>query len=50
MGLPTEGKCPECGTPVDRSLSGDLLKYCDPHYARQLLTGSTLIVASVYSS
>src|SRR5262245_1427978 len=48
-GLSVTGICPECGTPVDRSLRGDLLEYCDPHYARRLLLGARLIIASVYS-
>ena len=48
-GLSPAGICPECGTPVDRSLHGDLLTYCDPDYARRLMHGARLIVASVYS-
>jgi hypothetical protein len=42
-GLPPQGLCPECGTPIERSLRGDLLLYSDPEYIRKLLAGSRLI-------
>jgi hypothetical protein len=46
-GLPVTGVCPECGTLIDRTLSGDLLVYSDPAYLRALWLGSRLIVGSV---
>jgi hypothetical protein len=46
-GLLTSGVCPECGTPVDRSLRGDLLIYSDPAYVTSLLRGSQMIMASL---
>lgn len=46
-GLMSSGKCPECGTPVERSLRGDLLAYSDPEYIRRLLRGSQLIMGSL---
>ncbi len=48
-GLPVTGLCPECGTPIDRTLRGDLLTYSDPSYLRALQRGAELIKASIVS-
>jgi hypothetical protein len=45
--IPTDGKCPECGTPVARSLQGDLLRYCSPEYVRTLRRGITLVEVAI---
>ena len=37
--LPTTGICPECTTPVARSLAGHLLRDADPHFLRRLNAG-----------
>lgn len=47
LGLEISGKCPECATPVERSLRGDLLAYSDATYLRALLRGVTLIMAGI---
>ncbi|MBS0190719.1 MAG: hypothetical protein U0573_02355 [Phycisphaerales bacterium] len=47
VGLAISGKCPECGTPVDRSMRGDLLKYSSPQYRGSLLRGVTLIMTGI---
>ncbi len=41
------GKCPECGTPVERSLQGDLLKYSSPEYVATLRRGITLVELAI---
>jgi hypothetical protein len=43
----TDGKCPECGTPVARSLQGDLLKYSDPKYVATLRHGIMLVEVAI---
>ena len=42
-GLPPEGKCPECGTPIARSLHGNLLSAADPAWLQRIYRGQTLI-------
>ncbi|MGH7132185.1 MAG: hypothetical protein ACREJO_09605 [Phycisphaerales bacterium] len=42
-GLHHHGHCPECGTPIERSLSGDLLRFCAPEYLRKLARGTLII-------
>ncbi|MEK6700920.1 MAG: hypothetical protein AABZ53_01545 [Planctomycetota bacterium] len=39
MGLKPAGVCPECGTPVERSMRGDLLEYCGEEYLASLHWG-----------
>jgi hypothetical protein len=39
LGLSQDGVCPECATPVERSLRGALLKHCSPSYLRMLHRG-----------
>lgn len=47
-GLPESGRCPECATPVERSLQGNLLRFASPDYLRTLRRGATLaLVASL---
>ncbi|MCE9620589.1 MAG: hypothetical protein K8R92_11880 [Planctomycetes bacterium] len=47
FGLSPEGKCPECGTPVERSLRGDLLEYCGEEYLASLHKGVFWVEASI---
>jgi hypothetical protein len=48
VGLPESGQCPECGTPIARSLRGNLFRYASPDYLRTLHRGATLaLVASL---
>ncbi|MBX3379906.1 MAG: hypothetical protein KF805_07410 [Phycisphaeraceae bacterium] len=47
LGLSTFGQCPECATPVERSLRGDLLQYSSDEYRRALLRGVTLIMTGI---
>jgi hypothetical protein len=46
-GLPVEGRCPECGTPVGLSLQGDLLRFSDPGWVDTLRRGISFIIAAV---
>ena len=46
-GLSPSGICPECATPVERSLSGDELVYSAPEYVASLRRGSFLIIAAI---
>jgi len=46
-GLAPDGMCPECGTPIERSLRGNFLVYSDPAYVRWLHAGSVLIEAAL---
>lgn len=43
-GLDREGRCPECGVAIGRSVHGNLLRYCDPGWVGRLSTGMNLIV------
>lgn len=43
-GLPADGVCPECATPVGRSLLGDLLKFAEPAWVRKVASGMSLIL------
>jgi hypothetical protein len=45
-GLAVDEKCPECGTPVDYSLRGELLRYADRRWAKQVLRGLQWTMAS----
>lgn len=38
-GIDPQGDCPECGTPVNRSLHGDLLRFRDPRWLQLLARG-----------
>jgi hypothetical protein len=46
-GLPSTGPCPECATPVQRSLMGDLLFYSDPAYVATLRRGTTATIVTL---
>lgn len=46
-GLRREGRCPECGTSIERSLHGNLLEYSNPHYLATLHRGLFLILAAI---
>lgn len=45
-GLHTSSACPECGTPVSRTLAGNLLRYSQQAYLDKLANGVFLIVLS----
>jgi hypothetical protein len=46
-GLSPSGACPECGTPIERSLQGNLLRYSDEAYLLTLHRGVFLILAAL---
>ncbi len=46
-GLRPSGNCPECGTPVEDSLRGFLLRHAAPEYVEQLRQGLSLILNSI---
>jgi hypothetical protein len=41
--LSIAGRCPECGLPVAHSVRGDLLRYSDPDWVRQVANGAGLL-------
>ncbi len=43
-GLRTDGRCPECGTPVGRSLHGNYFRFAGPAYVRTLARGMSLVL------
>lgn len=45
VGLPENGVCPECGTPIEHSLRGHLLTYAAPAYVRAIGQGLSLVLA-----
>lgn len=49
-GLAPSSVCPECATPVERSLLGDLFRFSDPRYVRTLHRGAVLIAASIIAA
>jgi predicted RNA-binding Zn-ribbon protein involved in translation (DUF1610 family) len=38
-GLAADGPCPECGTPIERSVRGDLLAFADPAWLGRIARG-----------
>ena len=46
-GLSTDGRCPECGTPVGYSFHGDLLRFCDPNWVETLYKGAKSFIIGV---
>ncbi len=46
-GLTTDKLCPECGTPIDRSTHGNLLKFADTAWLEQLRRGTTVRLWSI---
>src|SRR5271170_5592872 len=47
MNKPLEGKCPQCGTPVEVSFQPDLMRLADPHWVNNLRLGMNLIIGGV---
>jgi hypothetical protein len=45
---PIAGRCPECGTPVAISIYGDLLRYSEPRWIKNLSLGATLILVYIF--
>ena len=43
-GLKPDGLCPECGTPIGLSISGDLLRFADPAWLEKLALGIRYIL------
>jgi hypothetical protein len=50
LGLDANGKCPECGTPIDRSLRGDLLQFAKPSWVTRVALGATVLCAACWMS
>lgn len=46
-GLATSGNCPECGTPIARSMRGNLLEFSSTGYVQSLHLGLTIILIVV---
>ncbi len=44
-GLPEGGRCPECGTPIARSLRGNLLSTADPAWLERVYRGQAVVCA-----
>ena len=42
-GLSPTGMCPECGTPIERSLRRNFLQFSDPPWVKRLATGASVI-------
>jgi len=47
FGLHQTGICPECGTPVAKSLKGHLLRFASEEYLKTLATGFSLILNGI---
>ena len=45
--LPPAESCPECGTPIELSLRGDLLSHSDPAWVARLARGQSVLVFGV---
>lgn len=43
-GLSADQRCPECGTPIERSLHGDLLRYADDTYLHNVWIGTQGVI------
>ena len=46
-GLPLDGRCPECGTPIHYSTQGFLLRFASPGYLSLVIRGTTLLIAGL---
>src|SRR5690242_2831255 len=42
-GLPLDGRCPECATPVGLSLRGDLIRFSDPRWSARVVGGLAVV-------
>ena len=42
-GLPLDAVCPECGTPISNTITGDRLEFADADYLASLTKGATLL-------
>jgi len=49
-GLRPSGRCPECGTPIGLSVSGDLLRFADPSWVETLALGIRYILWGLAAS
>ncbi len=49
-GLDPESVCPECATPIDRSLRGQYLRYSDPRWVEKLAGGMDWILLGFVST
>ena len=49
-GLEPDGRCPECGTHIERSLRGNMLLYSDSSYLESLSRGALLIMIANISA
>jgi hypothetical protein len=50
FGLPRNGMCPQCGTPVNDSVHSTMLLYSSPEYTEKLHKGVFLIQATIVAS
>lgn len=50
LGLQQYSNCPECGTPVDKSLKGHLLRFASVEYLQTLATGFSLILNGILAT
>ncbi len=50
VGMGTDGVCPECGTPIIRSIRGNLLRYASRDHLRTLVRGAALVEAAMILS
>ena len=48
--LPVDGPCPECGTPIERSLGGLRLAAADPRWLARLTLGQSLVARGLYTA
>ncbi len=48
VGVPRNGRCPECGTPVSPAYGPDLLENRSVEYLSSVRTGLTLVLAGVF--
>ncbi len=46
--LPVDGPCPECSTPIERSLGGMRLAAADPRWLARITLGQSLVAWGLY--
>jgi len=49
-GLRPDGHCPECGSSIEQSLQGNLLRFADPAWLDRLRLGTTLMIWDVIAT